>query len=118
MALALSRDGGLAYLDDVKLYDKVTALASVETTIINYTVPVNTELALQSVTIGGNDRGQFIVKVNGTEEHRIRNAWTDRTKEHSLGEQKLSAGDILVVSVINDGDLSNTFEARINAKKL
>lgn len=118
MALVLSRDGGLAYLDDVKLYGQVTAPISVETPIITHTVPVGEEHTLQSISVGGNDRGQFIVKINGVEKHRIRNAWTDRSPQHSLGDENLTAGDILIVSVLNDGDVSNTFEARVNAKKL
>ena len=115
MALALSRDN-LAYLEDLILYDQVTALAGIETTIISHTVPLGETHLLVSVVIGGNDRGQFIVKVNGSELLRVRNAWTDRTKEISLGQEKIEAGDNLIVSVLNDGGLSNTFEVRVNAK--
>ncbi len=118
MALALSRDN-LAYLEDVSgLYGQETALVGVEKTLINHTVPAGEEHILVSVIIGGNDRGRFIVKINSVEELRVRNAWTDRTKEQTLGNLRIQAGDNLTISVINDGLASNTFEARVNAKKL
>lgn len=118
MALSLSRDN-LAYLEDVNgLYNQESCLASIETTLIDHTVPLGETHVLMSITVGGNDRGQFIIKINGSEKLRVRNAWTDRTKEHSLGDRKIFEGDNVIVSVLNDGSISNFFEAKLNVKKL
>lgn len=117
MALVLSRDSA-TFLNDGSIYDQIVALSGIEMTILSYVVPVNEKHVLLSVIIGGNDKGQFIIRINGTEELRIRNAWTSRTKEISLGDGHVNAGDSITVSVINDGDVSNIFEARLNIKKL
>lgn len=119
MALVLSRDGGIAYNPDVMLYSRANIPGGgVETQIIYHVVPLHETHIFESLIVGGNDKGQFVVYVNSTEILRARNAWTTRTLEVSLGMIQLHSGDSIEVRVQNDGTVTNVFEARLQGKQI
>lgn len=117
MALVASIDS-LSFLDDLILYAKNSSVPTTgETTLISHTVTDN-GIRLRSIVVGGNDKGRFFLKKNSVEILSVRNSWTGRTKEISTGDEEFVAGDVLLISVENDSNGINEYEARINAKKL
>lgn len=117
MALLRSIDAGLALLDGTYLHGSVSAVLGVETTVILHNVPPGESLLLLDVMVGGTDDGMFLVRVDGSVRATIRTNWTERTKQESLGTERVDGGSEVRVTVTNLGEATATFEARLGGKK-
>lgn len=104
----------VALLDDFIEEASVSAIPTIETTILSFLAPVN--LFLMSMIVGGMDNADFRLKIDGIEVLKIHNNWTERTKEFDLALQKIALGQTVAITVLNKGMASNTFEAKLNAK--
>ena len=91
---------------DTPLRQYGTALAvaySVETTLITYTVPLNTALIISGLNFGGEADGKFIVYVDGTEIMRTYNNPAERSMYLTINDNNLYIlqGQVVDIKVTN-----------------
>lgn len=96
------------------VYDSEPMVAyNVETEIVSYTVPAGKEVRILEATGSGDNRGRYIVKVDGLPIQVKRSWWSWYNVSFTLGKEILNAGQVVSISVVNMSNSLALFEGTI-----
>lgn len=82
-------------------YSEVSVATGIETTILSYTVPLSKTLNINSINLSGENIGEYIIYLNGTNVLKTRTMFgSDLSKDISF-KITLNASEFIDIKVIN-----------------
>jgi len=90
-------------------YDTILAVPRlVETTIVDYTVPIGRELAFTAGRATGDTDAEFYLQIDGANKDSFRTSWCERTAnfDFSQGSLTVSGGSVVRIRVYHEENTS------------
>lgn len=100
--------------EKVNVYNSQSIATGATITVSTYTVPVGKKFVFTGATIGGDESGEFLLEVNGSDVALIRNSGSMRTINHKFVEPpEANAGQIVNIKVKNIGRRTTQYETSL-----
>ena len=105
--------GNFVLTDNFLNQNEITASGLIDSTIFSYTVPTAQKLYLSQVLVGGQDVGEFSIKINSVVKAKIRNSWATPSLPIYFGYFEIAASGVLDITVYNAKNKPTAYYATV-----